>query len=145
MFKLCAQVCRWEKQGPVFEGGPEGAFDEAGVGARCVVRDYDSRQYFMFYEGFAADGRRSIGLAVSADGQREWQRYADPILGPGAEGAWDGAEVAAPCAVSMAEGRWRLYYSGRSAEGVWGGVGVALSEDGETWNGAPIKFRRRDA
>lgn len=138
-------LCRWEKQGPVFEGGPEGAFDAAGAGARCVVRDAESRQFLMFYEAFAADGRRSIGVAVSEDGLRNWERHSEPVLGAGAAGAWDGVEVGAPCAVAMAEGRWRLYYSGRGDDGVWGGVGVALSEDGQSWNGAPTKFKRRDA
>lgn len=136
---------RWEKQGPVFEGGPQGSFDGAGVGARCVVRDLDSRRFFMFYEGFAADGRRSIGVAVSEDGRGSWQRHEEPVLGAGEAGAWDAAEVGAPCAVSMAEGRWRLYYSGRDSNGVWGGVGVALSEEGQHWKGAPTKFRRREA
>lgn len=140
-----AVLCRWEKQGPVFEGGPQGGFDEAGAGARCVVRDVDSRRYFMFYEGVAADGRRSIGVAVSEDGRGGWQRHEEPVLRAGEGGAWDAAEVGAPCAVSMAAGRWRLYYSGRGADGVWGGVGVALSEEGHAWNGAPTKFRRREA
>lgn len=27
----------WEKKGPVFEGGPEGAFDEMGAGRRRIV------------------------------------------------------------------------------------------------------------
>lgn len=94
------------------DGGPEGSFDSAGVGAKCVVKDFDSRQYFMFYEGFAADGRRSIGVAVSEDGLGGWKRHSKPILMGGAAGAWDEAEVGAPCAVSMAQGRWRLYYSG---------------------------------
>eukprot|EP00892_Ulva_mutabilis_P004235 jgi/Ulvmu1/2183/UM013_0028.1 len=136
---------KWDKQGPVFEGGPEGAFDGAGVGARCVVRDLDSRQYFMFYEGFSADGRRSIGVAVSEDGRGGWQRHEEPVLRAGEGEAWDAAEVGAPCAVAMAAGKWRLYYAGRAADGVWGGIGVALSEDGQTWHGAPTKFRRRDA
>lgn len=27
----------WEKKGPVFDGGPEGAFDEMGAGRRRIV------------------------------------------------------------------------------------------------------------
>lgn len=109
---VCMHVCRWQKQGPILDGGPEGAFDSAGVGARCVVKDFDSRQYFMFYEGLGADGRRSIGVAVSDDGLSDWKRHSEPVLRGGEVGAWDEAEVGAPCAVSMAGGRWRLYYSG---------------------------------
>ena len=59
----------------------------------------------MFYEGAARDGRRSIGVAVSRDGQTGWTRHPQPILGPSEEaGSWDGASVGAPCAVPMAGG-----------------------------------------
>lgn len=111
---MCA--CRWEKKGPVLDGGPEGAFDAAGVAAPCVVKDFDTRQYFMFYEGFDADGSRSIGVAVSKDGLTGWKRHSEPILKGGVAGTWDEAEVGAPCAVSMAQGRWRLYYSGTASK-----------------------------
>jgi hypothetical protein len=40
-------------------------FDAKGAASRFVVKDIDSRQYFMFYEGVSTDGSRSIGLAVS--------------------------------------------------------------------------------
>jgi hypothetical protein len=66
----------------------------------------------MFYEGFSADGRRNIGVTVSEDGLGGWRRHSEPILTGGEDSAWDEAEVGAPCAVSMAQGRWRLYYAG---------------------------------
>jgi hypothetical protein len=44
----------------------------------------------------------------------------------------------------MAGGRWRLYYAGRAgAAGAWRGIGLALSEDGGEFMGAPTRFRRR--
>ena len=57
-----------------------------------------------------------------------------PLLeGSKEAGAWD-AEVGGPSAVPMAGGRYRLYYSGRSAAaggggsgGPWEGVGLALT------------------
>lgn len=107
------------------------------------MRDFETRQFFMFYEGFGGDGRRSIGVAVSEDGKSGWRRHKEPVLTAGGEGAWDGREVGTPCAVSMAAGKWRLYYAGRDSEGVWGGVGVALSQDGDRFEGAPTKFTRR--
>lgn len=75
----------------------------------------DSRQYLMFYEAVAADGGRSIGLAVSKDGLSGWKRYDKPVMQPSAEeGSWDSGSMGAPCAVSMSAGRWRLYYGGRA-------------------------------
>eukprot|EP00887_Chlorella_sp_A99_P007636 scaffold20.g7636.t1 len=138
---------QWQKLGPVFEGGSQpGDFDERGAASRCVVRDLDSKRYFMFYESVAADGRRAIGLAVSADGLRAWQRCPAPVLEASSEpGAWDGGAVGTPWAVSMAEGRWRLYYAGRRGAhgGGWEGIGLALSREGELYDGAPTRFERR--
>ncbi|KAI3438045.1 hypothetical protein D9Q98_000488 [Chlorella vulgaris] len=138
---------KWTKAGPVFEGGSSpDDFDARGAASRCVVRDIDSKQYFMFYEAVAADGRRSIGVAVSKDGLRGWQRCPKPVLeGSGKAGAWDEGGVGCPWAVSMAGGAWRLYYSGRAAAGggAWSGIGLARSvEGGSVFQGAPSQFER---
>lgn len=83
----------------------------------------DSRQYLMFYEAVAADGGRSIGLAVSKDGLSGWKRYDKPVMQPSAEeGSWDSGSMGAPCAVSMSAGRWRLYYGGRAGRETGAGV-----------------------
>ena len=121
------------------------------VGALCClgwqVRDVDSKRYLMFYEGVAADGTRSIGMATSKDG-RSWQRCPEPVLQPNPEaGAWDAGGVGAPSAVSMSAGRWRLYYAGRAeTHGAWEGIGLALSVV-ETGSGGVagqgLSFRRR--
>ena len=120
-----------------------------------MVRDLDSRQFFMFYEAVGAGGTRSIGLAVSPDGLTDWQRCPQPVLtGSGKAGAWDAGGVGCPWAVSMAAGKWRLYYSGRGGGGgggggagdgggAWRGIGMARSvEGGSTFQGAPTQFQR---
>ncbi len=130
---------KWVQRGVVFdpaamagaaasddEDDGSGAFDALGAAAVSVVRDIDNRQFLMFYEAVGTDNRRSIGLAVSKDGN-SWRRYPAPVLEPAVaapgEGAeepaagsdpWDGGDVGSPCAVSMSGGRWRLYYCGRS-------------------------------
>lgn len=63
-------------------------------------------------------------------------------------GAWDEGAVGQPCAVAMAEGRWRLYYTGRSAgpgsSRPWEGIGLALSDaTAPMFEGIPSKFKRR--
>ena len=136
---------RWEKRGPVFAGGDAGAFDACGAAARCVVRDFDTRKWLMWYEAYDAEGRSSIGLAVSDDGVKGWRRHSEPVLSAADGDAWDSSAVGSPCAVSMAEGRWRLYYGGRRAGdgGAWSGIGVALSASGATFEGVPVSFERR--
>lgn len=141
---------------PLQGGSAEGEFDARGAAGRCVVRDVDTKRFFMFYEGVAADGSRSIGVAVSDDGKSGWQRCAQPVLtgssscsgGGGDSGAWDAGDVGAPWAVSMAKGIWRLYYSGRQQRGggAWQGIGMARSaEGGPAFQGAPTQFARHVA
>lgn len=122
------------------------------------ARDVDNRQYLMFYEAVAKSGRRSIGLAVSKDG-RKWKRCPTPLLqatsqpqeqqqpaaAEGRGAGWDAGSVGAPCGVSMAAGKWRLYYAGRqqAEPGPWQGIGLALSMDeGQTFEKVPVTFRR---
>ena len=56
----------------------------------------------MFYEAVAVDNRRSIGMAVSKDGVRDWQRLGRPVLEAGQPGSWDAGGVCSPSVVSMA-------------------------------------------
>ncbi len=102
----------------------------------------------MFYEGVGEDGRSSIGLAVSDDGSSGWRRCPQPILQAAADkDAWDAGSVGSPCAVAMAYGKWRLYYSGRSqaGPGQWEGIGLALTADvGDAdYEGIMLSFKRR--
>jgi hypothetical protein len=70
-------------------------------------------------------------MAISKDGISGWQRCPYPVLEPAIKPkeslsdqgtqeasveAWDEGAVGQPCAVSMSQGRWRLYYSGRGTE-----------------------------
>jgi hypothetical protein len=135
--------CRWEKQGPIFNGGGAGDFDSHGAAAHCVVRDFDSRRFFLFYEGINAEGRSCIGMAVSDDGKTGWRRFSEPVLSGGGGDAWDEGGVGAPCAVPMAGGKWRLYYAGKGVGAGWSGIGLALSAEGASFEGAPVDFKRR--
>lgn len=145
---------KWEKKGPIFDGsatrGSDDEFDSMGAGARCVVRDIDSKQYFMFYEAFCrSTNRRSIGLAVSEDGIKDWKRLDRPVLDRSVDPAcWDSGSVGTPWAVSMAKGRWRLYYAGTPEDmvgGAWSGIGVAMSKPDSSGNffGAPVEFEKK--
>jgi len=139
---------KWARGGVAFAGGGS-TFDAAGAAARHVVRDTASKRWVMFYEGVAADGGRSIGVATSADGLSGWTASPTPVLTPGPPGAWDDGAVGAPCAVPMAAGRWRLYYGGRSGRaraGAFCGVGLALMDapaDDEAPGLAEAAWRRR--
>lgn len=62
-----------------------------------------------------------------------------------ASDAWDCGSVGTPCAVSMAGGSWRLYYSGKqqTGPGAWTSIGMALNtEDSDQFEGIQIAFKR---
>jgi hypothetical protein len=82
---------------------------------------------------------RSIGLAVSPDGLKNWKRLQeDPVVKPSEKDGWDNKGVGSPCLVQM-EGnvdKWRLYYVGIGHGGMTG-IGMAVSEGSNIRN-----FRR---
>ncbi|GJP34922.1 hypothetical protein CLOM_g19400 [Closterium sp. NIES-68] len=162
---------KWVKFGPVFSGSNgKYAFDALGVTSRYVLRDprvsaqqaraggasavggagkEDTRKYVMLYEGVAADGSTSIGLAESNDGMSGWTCLG-PVFEPargaqgkaegegdgsgeekgaGEAGAWDSWSVGSPCLVDLGGGHLRLYYVGSDGRG-FQGVGAAESLDG---------------
>ncbi|GAB4829114.1 hypothetical protein Ancab_018777 [Ancistrocladus abbreviatus] len=122
---------KWVKLGKIMEGGTSGGFDELGVRNACVVRNKKIGNYLMAYEAVAADGRSCIGLAVSADGLKDWRRVGDgAVLKPSLRDGWDSEGVGSPCLVQMEgneDGGWRLYYRG-IGEGGRTGIGMAVSE-----------------
>ena len=124
---------RWVKLGKIMEGGSNGSFDELGVMNACVVRDQKDGRYLMAYEGVGGDNGRSIGLAVSPDGLKNWKRLQEePVLEPSEEDGWDNRAVGSPCLVQM-EGNadeWRLYYRGIGQQGRKG-IGMAVSQGTE--------------
>ncbi|RVW29148.1 hypothetical protein CK203_102539 [Vitis vinifera] len=87
----------------------------------------------MAYEGVGGDNGRSIGLAVSPDGLKNWKRLQEePVLEPSEEDGWDNRAVGSPCLVQM-EGNadeWRLYYRGIGQQGRKG-IGMAVSQGTE--------------
>ncbi|CAO2188319.1 unnamed protein product [Urochloa humidicola] len=133
---------RWTKAGKVLEGGRSGSFDECGVRHGHVVRDRAAGRYVMVYEGVDADGRVSIGMAVSEDGLKGWRRSSEmAVLCPSEEDeGWDGAGVGSPYLVQM-DGAydWRLYYMGVGRDGE-ASIGMAYSE-----GQALQKFEKCDA
>ncbi|KAI4381362.1 hypothetical protein MLD38_007440 [Melastoma candidum] len=119
---------RWVKLGKIMGGSGLGCFDEKGARSACVVQSRRDGGYVMAYEGVDGNGRRAIGIAVSRDGLRGWERLQEgPVLvGSEEEGGWDNGGVGGPCLVEM-EGGWRLFYEGVSKEGRTG-IGMAVSE-----------------
>ncbi|KAL5725554.1 hypothetical protein ACHQM5_008689 [Ranunculus cassubicifolius] len=126
---------KWVKLGKIFGGGAAGSFDELGVMGAHVMRNQKDGAYVMAYEGIGVDGERSIGLAVSQDGLKDWKKCGDQaVLKPSVEeDGWDNISVGSPCLVQMdgKDDEWRLYYRGIGKDGKTG-IGLAVSKVGET-------------
>ncbi|KAK6931261.1 hypothetical protein RJ641_003054 [Dillenia turbinata] len=121
---------RWVKLGKIMGGGSHGSFDELGIRNACVVRNGKDGHYMMAYEGLDIHGTRSIGLAFSPDGLKNWRRLQEAVLKQSEEDGWDNKGVGSPCLVQMdgdAE-KWRLYYQG-SGQGGKLGIGMAIAEE----------------
>ncbi|CAL1360361.1 unnamed protein product [Linum trigynum] len=131
---------KWVKLGKVLGGGKVGGFDELGAVNASVIKNKKDGNYVMAYEGVDGDGKRSIGIAVSSDGLREWRRVdeGDAVLRRGEEeDGWDNQGVGYPCLVQMeggdVDGEWRLYYRG-VGNGGRSGIGMAVSRGSDISN-----------
>lgn len=125
---------RWVKLGKILGEGAKGGFDERGVVNARVLRNRKDGKYLMVYEGVDANGRRSIGMAESSDGLKQWRKVQDsPVFEVSSDGGWDCEGVGSPCLVQM-DGEdteeWRLYYRG-VGNGGRSGIGMAVSQGSE--------------
>jgi hypothetical protein len=133
-----AQILRAASE-PLLPLGQRGTFDDNGMTPSCVIADGQVR--YLYYIGWnpqvTVSYRLAIGLAVSKDGGRTYQRYsAGPILDRDRDEPFFNT---APCVVRE-QGRWRMWYSSctawteihHRAEPLYH-VKYAESEDGIRW------------
>ena len=103
-------------QNPVFPAGGADAWDQAVL--EQTVR-YHAGRYWMLYSAYREPLDLdttviSIGLATSTDGLT-WQRHPDnPVLRPGAPGAWNDLRVLAPDLVVEPDGSFLLAAYGQA-------------------------------
>jgi sucrose-6-phosphate hydrolase SacC (GH32 family) len=124
----------WTRHGePVVPLGPRGSFDEAAVADPYVIRSGD--RYFLFYLGQDRAHRQSLGVARSTDGVTWEKLRTNPILEPGAPGAFDENGLGEP-AVWTSGGQWWMLYTGRD-KGERRRLGLARSIEGVRWERVP--------
>lgn len=126
---------RWDVTGESVGKGAAGEWDSFGaITPYVAVRD---GKYYLYYTGTNDDRpwdnattRRHIGVAVADDPAGPWRKFAgNPILSPGPEGAWDSL-VIDDAHLIRREGRWWMYYKGRTARetGAQTKWGLALAD-----------------
>ncbi len=121
----------WTKQGEVLQPGlpwEGGASGEVSPNSILLVNG----SYWLYYHSYDGLTRR-IGYATSPDGLTWTKAASNPILAPGASGAFDDAQIAEPRVFAVPTG-YRMYYSGLSgADNMWR-LGSASSADGIAWS-----------
>ncbi len=117
----------WTRQGQVLDIGAGGQWDDTHLYDPFVIKVSET-SYMMYYTG--NDGSvRKIGLATSTDGSN-WTRQGQ-VLGLGAGGQWDDAQVRAPSVVIDAPNLYKMWYSGYDGSNYR--IGYATSTDGSNW------------
>lgn len=130
---------------PVLMLGGSGAWDEGFIEPNTVLKTEDG--YVMYYSGgsnFLSFSGFMIGMATSSDGV-SWTKFndptttdapfaeSDPVLMPGAAGAWDDTFVWHGH-VRHTHCGWEMYYSGEgSSEESEPAIGYATSANGVVW------------
>ncbi len=119
---------QWTKYegNPVLDLGPSTSWDRGFVGNPSVVKVGNT--FYLFYLG-ATDiygTNTGIGLAYGTDGIH-WTKFeGNPILRPGNLGDWDGGMLGA-FSIAYYQGKFHLWYSGRSATSTAWQLGYAHS------------------
>lgn len=128
------KVHQWQRdsRNPIFP--PQEKFDCKACMNPFVLRRDD--EYWMYYAGGDESGARRICLAICAvDDLTHWKRLG-PLFELGRAGAFDDQWCVLPC-VHFINGKWHLYYSGKSTigEGLqsFHGMGLATSTDLLHW------------
>ena len=125
----------WTKYGanPVLTKGAPGAWDDEGVGSCCVIKESDT-SYKMWYTGTpdsSFGAVPAIGYAISSDGVT-WTKQGRVFQGTD---AWEAAGVLSPIVIKESDTSYKMWYSGRAADGGIGSlqIGYATSSDGINW------------
>ena len=121
----------WTVEGLALARGAAGEWDRGWVHYPFVARN--GTDYWLYYAGWDGAATTRIGLAV-ASGPTGFVRHPEnPILSPGAAGAWDDAGVFTP---SVLPGTlWRMFYVGNDPG--TNQLGLAYSPDGLSWTRWP--------
>lgn len=111
-YALSLDGIEWTKplKRPVFRSDPRIPWERRKVtGCQVIKRAED---YLMYYVGFEDIETARIGIARSADGIDDWERFgANPIISPDSRN-WDADACYKPWAIEE-ESRWILWYNGR--------------------------------
>lgn len=126
-------------QEPVLAPGPDGTFDDSGIGLGCILPEESGwRLYYMGWNiGLRAPWRNSIGMALGTLEPPSFVRFsAGPIMDRSPE---DPFTLSYPWVLKLADDCWHMWYGSNTT---WGNrkdadmnhlIKYATSKDGIQW------------
>ncbi|MFC1999233.1 hypothetical protein ACFLXE_00555 [Chloroflexota bacterium] len=120
----------WNKDAgnPVLGPGPAGDWDESGTLHPSAW--HDGSTFHMWYIGYDSSDVRQVGYATSPDGSTWTKSGSNPVMGPGAAGAWD--TNIRDMDVINNPGTWKMWYTATGSSDT-PRIGYASSTDGVNW------------
>ena len=112
---------------------PGSWWDTRGFSGISVIQDGPG--YKLWYEGKDWDRTFRIGLATSPDGIHWEPHLGNPVLSIGYGNAWDNDDVGNPCVIQE-DATYRMWYWGDSIGSGIDQIGLAVSENGISWQRA---------
>ena len=130
-YAMSADGIHWTKHpaNPVFPLGPAGAWDDYSAFQPSVIEQDGC--FHMVYTGSSKTNETGyrLGYAWSRDGLRWTKSPLNPIISPGAQGAWDGGKVSCPTLVRSGTDTFNIYYSGaRTPTATYEGIGFVRAK-----------------
>ena len=112
-------------QNPIFDIGPNGAWDCCGVVMLNLMQL--GRRFYALYEGLSQDGKLSAGVAASED-LLNWRRISkESLIHTGLPGSFDEKKVCSPFAVIRRK-RLYVFFGAHPAGEIPGTIGLAVGK-----------------
>jgi hypothetical protein len=108
------------KNNPILKAGKPGSWDDLSVSVPQII--WHENMFYLFYMGYSASGRMSVGLATSNDGVSFTKFEGNPVLAPDDNG-FD-AFTAGPGRILIDDSVWVMYYNGQELAGFSPGKSV---------------------
>ncbi len=125
---------------PVIKLGPVRSWNYQNLGSPAVIKE-DAKYHLWFLGGGSTDDLERIGYAYSGDGIN-WNTYTgNPLLHPGAPGAFDGGGVREPVVIKDGT-TYRMWYHGLGTGAIGTPTGKINYAESHAYQGNTLSYSK---